>query len=56
MPIEIKQLEIRGKVVHGEIDNISVARDNVDLQQLQKRVVQECIEKLITYFEKKNER
>ena len=56
MPIEIKQLEIRGKVLQGAADSNSVSRADFDLQHFQKKIVQECLEKVIAYFETKNDR
>jgi len=57
MPIEIKQLEIRG-IVHGnnEILNTKEILNNEDIMKLKSDILAICIEKVEELLKKKMER
>ena len=57
MAIEIKQLEIRGKVIGNQTNKYSNNNENYfDYQKMKNEIINSCLEKVEDLTKKKNER
>ena len=57
MAIEIKQLEIRGKVIGNQTNKYSNNNeDYFDYQKMKNEIINSCLEKVEDLIKKKNER
>ncbi|MBK8722518.1 MAG: hypothetical protein IPL95_09685 [Saprospiraceae bacterium] len=57
MAIEIKQLEIRGKVIGNQTNKYSNNNENnFDYQKMKNEIINSCLEKVEDLIKKKNER
>jgi hypothetical protein len=56
MPIEIKQLEIRGKVFANDNSGESGRQLQVNLDKLKREIIESCVERFERYVENKKDR
>lgn len=57
MPIEIRQLEIKGEIVNPKKEDLYKSLEIIDnLNYFKDEIIEQCIEKLEDYLKKKNDR